>query len=812
MKIPPTLLSRLVGVKPSFVKALNITNLRPTSDGRFRAVGQPHCFASLKNLKPIGKVANHIIAASGTTIYSADADIPSLPSQKLDTTLPGDLKCVLERDADSILAMTNRGAALIEAKDQNIVCSRADSDYPPLTLIAAEANPISSTIHERILNNRYSTDDRISSKDASSLTSDLVAAYIDLCSKASVAGWLIQPALMRYKLFDKDGRELFSSAPVLLSHPSGLQCADAVKLFSDDRQSINAYYLSANTWRPIVRIPLVDDDCGVAMAKVFMSPLFHPYHPDRAIDVNIGRASDSDAPFALINLPGASAIRSSWRRIVMKAIARLDAIESPIITISDPFGAGQRNVEALIDVDIDVATVARSLSSALSKPIATKSLAQTLMHRPHQFSADCCAADAALVAWGGINVRRFEGYKPSIFATELNESSAWNIVAVVRFANGRGLAVSQSGSTDAPTAFSPVLTYPAPDAVSITITCRLAGSTYSATYPLTTDESGYFSVYIADDAKPITLPKSADSSIPSLSPPTDNFEGYLAFAKADAPLDIVNSTFLGNGAVTALLLRRTGDRSWEFGRSRFLAGSDEGLYSIGVAASAASISIRQIAVGRVSASDSLANGPDGIAFALCNRGSSAGPDLLKIEGSGSVTLFDSPRDYTSIVYNDVLGEFWAIRTDASADIFCRDYDWKRYSRTDAPVISGCIFRGEPFAVGAKGLLRLAAEATPDAVNVRITYSIVPNSLRYVKPTSLDAIFEVEQILGSISLKGCNIAGHDKWPIILADISGSCLSPIRIPIVSRLFRCLELDFDATVAGDFLFDSFNLNYND
>lgn len=812
MKIPPTLLPRLIGVKKSFVKALSVTNLRPTSEGRLRAVGKPHCFDGLKNLKPIGKVANRILAASGTTIYSAEADIPSLPSQQLDATLPGSLKCVLERDADSLLAMTDKGAALIESKAQDVLCSKADIDYPPVTILATEANPISTTIHERVLSNVYSTDDRISTKDANSLTSDLVAAYIDLCSMASVAGWLIQPALMRYKLFDKDGRELFSSPPVLLSHPSGLQCADAVKLFSDDRQTINAHNITAQTWRPIIRIPQVDDDCGVAMAKVFMSPLFHPYNPDRNIDVNIGRASEPDAPFALIRLPGASAMRSSWSRIVMKAVARLDALESPIITISDPFGAGQRNVEALIDTDIDVATAARSFAFVLSKPIATKSLAQTLMQRPHHFSAACCAADAAVVAWGGINVRRFDGYKPSIFATALNDSSPWNLVSVVRFANGRGLVVSQSGTSDAPTAFSPVLTYPAPDAVSITIICRIANSTYSATYPLSTDESGNFSVYIADDAMPLTLAKSSDASIPSLTPPTDNFDGYLAFAKADSPLDIVNSTFLGNGSVTALLLRRAGDRSWEFGRSRFLAGSDEGLYSIVVASGGASVSLRQIAVGRVSASDSLANGPDGIAFALCNRGSTAGPDLLKIEGSGAVTLFDYPRDYTSIVYNDVLGELWAIRSDASADIFCRDNDWQKYSRNDSPVVSGCIMRGEPFAVGTKGLLRLADESTPSAVNVRITYNVVPASLKYVRPTSLDVILSVDQILGSISLKGCNIAGNDKWLISHADISGGCLSPFRIPFVSRQIRCCELDFDATVAGDFLFDSFTLNFHD
>lgn len=797
------------------VRTVEMLNLRPSDDCSLRPAGAPKCYGLLKDTVPLGMVDACVFAADGKKIVTLPVDDSSATAPVVSGSLPSLPLCSLGRDG-GMTVMTAEGAASIDVDGSRMEVKPLGSDFPPLTLIPSIWGKTSATIASRTLSRVYNTATPLTGSDAAAVTGDLASAYLRMCADAAAVGGMLQPVVARYKLRDSRGNLLFTSAPVLLGHPNGAQLADYVGIKSDDRMTLKSYSLEADLWSLSVK---VHSSAGyarfgsVAQAEVWMTPMFHPYHPDMQGAALLARGSSVTEDFLRVTLPGVGCGLGSGRlgnveRLLIKALAHIDEIEECVAVIPSPFDYGARTVAVSLSADPDAASVSRRLSKALSKSVVSVSPLNVLLSAPHGFSARCCATDASVAAWGNLTVRRYAGYPLQSLAVKLADE-AWSAVAVVRFADGSGVSRTESGSTGAPMAFSPLLCYPSADAVELKIVVTSGGTVRTHTLQLRPDASCRVSAFAGGGATPLSLVESAGVTLPALTAPHDRFAGAIAFAPADNPL-AVDAVAEVEGAVNALAARCANDQSWEFGRGRFLAGSDSGVYSVAVAAGRKSLSVRRIAEGRVRRRDAMVTAAAGDVFVLCGSDAGSGPALLRILPSGRHELFEVPRDYRSLAWNGIAGELWACRADGSADVFCVAHGWRRYSRSDVDVVEFYNLGGEAYAVGGKGLLRLAAEEPLPLQHIKLSFLVNPDKLNAVRPGRLHAMLCCSSLFGELRLDGRNLAGTSPWPLLTVAFDGSCLSPLSLLPVGRPSRRLGLELEANVASDFVFDSFRISY--
>ena len=206
----------------------------------------------------------------------------------------------------------------------------------------------------------------------------------------------------------------------------------------------------------------------------------------------------------------------------------------------------------------------------------------------------------------------------------------------------------------------------------------------------------------------------------------------------------------------------------------------------------------------------MATAAAGDVFVLCGSDAGSGPALLRILPSGRHELFEVPRDYRSLAWNGIAGELWACRADGSADVFCVAHGWRRYSRSDVDVVEFYNLGGEAYAVGGKGLLRLAAEEPLPLQHIKLSFLVNPDKLNAVRPGRLHAMLCCSSLFGELRLDGRNLAGTSPWPLLTVAFDGSCLSPLSLLPVGRPSRRLGLELEANVASDFVFDSFRISY--
>lgn len=255
--------------------AAQVTNLR-MSRGNLLPVGKIKSAPSLAEWKPLCRMSDGCIIAVRNGVVTLWSDTDTSPMLFMGET--GDIKCAMPLDGNKAVIMADNGPFLADTATMKL--QPLESDYPPVLLRAQEASVLSVTVPARKLS--MTVDSSLPAKDAADISADLINAYTDLVAQGASAGIAIQPALAFYRLFDAEGNELFTSAPVLLQRPEGTQCDSSFSLYSADRLTINSYTISARTWKLAIVLP--QQECSrVARMDIFMSPSStpstHPWKP-----------------------------------------------------------------------------------------------------------------------------------------------------------------------------------------------------------------------------------------------------------------------------------------------------------------------------------------------------------------------------------------------------------------------------------------------------------------------------------------------------------------------------------------------------
>ena len=163
-------------------------------------------------------VGNFLYVKSGDGVPEQLALLPSTPSSAVAI---GNKVCI----------MTQNGPkwTKFDSSTEKWIYMGLKPEFPVIRFSAVESRQFSASTAGRYLTGDYSRwTGRLNEEDTSAVTADLKALYTELSSRAMQMGYYLQPVIVRYRLFDEMGVMLHESAPVLISLPSGFQCASSL--------------------------------------------------------------------------------------------------------------------------------------------------------------------------------------------------------------------------------------------------------------------------------------------------------------------------------------------------------------------------------------------------------------------------------------------------------------------------------------------------------------------------------------------------------------------------------------------------------
>lgn len=627
----------------------------------------------------------------------------------------------------------------------------------------------------------------VSRADARRFAASARQAYIALSDAARAAGACVHPRLARVRALSSDGALLFVTEPVLLTHPDGDEPAGR---FQFDASASTAGFaasadFSAPAWRPRLDMPqaLVDALPRGAVVEVLMSDSFPAFDPDAAPSVSPRRRSSD-----------------------------------PLVTVALP----------LADADIPAA-----LAAPMRRAFATSRTAPTLdfsfSPRPRVdvgpaapiLTAAHAASTASVVAWAAPAVRRLDPPSASSLAISVADAP-WHAAVAVEFADGSSQVTLSSGLTGAPVLFSPLISYPAPDAVAIEVTVSSGGEVRTGRYPLVADPGASRAVFCAPDLRPFHLPRLLDAFVPPVAAPVvHSLPASVAVAAADSPLCPFAFVAPGAARVRAVVPAAVGQSVWDYGRSRFYVFSDSGIYLLGVDPARRTASVSLID-SRVVASPSAVVRVDGAVAAI------ASGDVVLLSGRRVTRILHLPAA-VALAYSHADHELWCL-TPSATEVVCLDRDNLRYTVPAAfspdtlEIAYGtcCLTASDGSATfiaghgAAADMVEIAFEATLDIP--REALSAMP-SRGTARSTALPRGYDrplmlVLDIPGRYSALRISVTRTDTLsaapaPDFQATVDGRVSAPLRFPLpVPPTARAIRLRIAGLASPDSLLRSASL----
>lgn len=772
-------------------------NLRPCADGSLAPVGRPATAA------PAGLTAITAFSApEGPRLLCADAGgglhvcTPGASPGAPFFTAPGQPLCA-EFTGGELLVMYADGLRAFSYPDLTPAAGSVPDALP--VLLAAEAGSLRAEVAPRTLaGGDLHGAAAIPAADARAIEADYRRAAAAIAAEARARGVRTEPVLARYVLEDRRGNAVFSSPPVLLGRP---RPAAMQRLGCTAAGLLQGYTLTADAWRLQLRLPHGLDKAGIGRVRVMVTPQFHTVLPDGSdADLRLGRsASGAYTAYVAVGLTSvAEALSQSSpdaaRHTLLQSMARFDSLSTCAASVAIAAGSGG---ELTIDggADSSPEDEHRRLSAALRRPVVAATADAVLASPPHSFSARSVALCGRTLMWGAVGVRRFAGYPAAVFAASVSDRS-WRAFVAVDFADGSRCVRTTAGSTGAPVAVGPLLCYPAPDAVAMTIGLDVAGaSPVCRTFGLSPVADGRFSAWLSPDLMPVVI----DDAVAVLEPP-EAVDSDLAMpdciiaADAAAP-DVALCSARGFGLdIKRLLPAAGGTAAWDFGRERVAVFSTGGIFSAAINAARTSIACGRIDGRRVESAAAVARGSDGDVYALASGA------LVRLRGRSASTLLTDASAATALGWDSVRRELWMLGPDGgTADVLCDALPGRpRYTRA---IAAGSVIADTPcgsLLSDPSGVLDISRELPAPCDVAWQTHTGLPAPLR-PRRLRLAMCGTDLQLLASVAAAGMNVA--EPAPMLTARIRGDVHSPLVVGLLSRPLRHLRLRIAGRVDAAF-----------
>lgn len=803
--------------------------LRPRSAGGLRtATGYRLLVSSATPLRPLATIRVkgkpiHLFA-SKTKLWTMRGELgpDSVGIRHLSPELSGEAVCALGGEGRATVMLEDSSTGEATALSLSFDASGAPrreawpEEYPSLRLSATGAGSYSATSAPRTLSKDFPTSGVLSSADIEGLGADLTEAYCRCADDALGAGAYVQPALVRYRLLDAQGRRIFESMPVLLSRDCrGVsEPGEAVERAVSADGTVAASTLTLDAWQPQLTIPrgFAESARGAAAVELLVGPQFHTLLPaaeatatavqrgtERAVRVSLGGRR------AGLTLQTEEASRSRLATV----LARLDELETCVARVA------LGSLPAASDYSLVPGPSGRAAGAEESAAKAQKTLGTAprrdelpLLMFPNRIWGRAVASDAGACAWANLRALRFGAYRPGQMAVSRDTAESatrWRMGVCVRFADGREqVAAEEDGEGGAPLRLSPVLSYPAADAVEMRVQMVRGTSTFDRTFPLTPDPTGRMALYVSPGFAAIDLSQGEMKLFePEKTVQTEHsFPDAVAFVRPEVPLEALSVLRTGaSSPILAIASTPAGNQAWDFGRHRFVAAGADGAYSI--ATDLSRHSVRKILDEGIACAEALAPaGPHGT-FLLAGPGR-----LFNISPTGSVAGRPGRSEGPFLEYfpePDTL----LTGPDTAMDL-ATDTEYSFASGAGMPVRSVRGLNMPVFADG-EGALMLFAPDAGSGERVSIDWqAVLDASEERPRMLEIDAAGSRADIYVDVRQDRLAAADEDSPQVEGCMVHGALRGPLRIPLLGRRAtygRC-RLRIHGTVSADFILRSITL----
>lgn len=574
----------------SAVRTLVCSNLRLDPEcGHLRAEGVPGILTRTA-ARPVARYND--THDSGVTIYADGCRLLWQPDSQAGTApaefavLKAEPTAVLLTGEKEMTVATSEGLFRLTFSDTEVPkSSSCAGSYPAVWFEEYSEQTLTQDLGEARLSGDYSSrSGSLNAADTARLTADLLAAYTALSDKARAGGLCMQPVMMRWRLADADGKTLLTGAPVLAGAKEGAGgCIEFHAAMADGLGSRQATQISSAVYRLRVRTAVATTADAARCRKLIVEatlPL-HPLNPSAQCPTRISRTADGSKTTLSFRLPGSSAgmadapaLRDS---LVRGLIPNVGELYRTVAEIDNPFSSSKTvELRAADFPAADPAEACRTMAAAASRRPEKASRAEALSSAPHTFGAMAGAVSGDTVMWGGIRPFRFGGFCPQTCFRDFTGDGEWYASATVSFADGKSVTVAENIGSGRPERVRPVLWYPAPDAVAMTLCIIADGRVTQAEFPLTATADGRGAAWVAEGAKPVAwYDVAADTaSAPSVTLPfslaVSPMPGAVATARLDQPEAVKGLHNVTAGKIVALHPAPSGDSAFGYAYRRFI--------------------------------------------------------------------------------------------------------------------------------------------------------------------------------------------------------------------------------------------------
>ncbi|MDE5942259.1 MAG: hypothetical protein K2H14_09125, partial [Muribaculaceae bacterium] len=343
----------------------------------------------------------------------------------------------------------------------------------------------------------------LNAEDCRRVTAAVTEAYDRLVSKAMKAGYLIQPALARWRLTDGAGDTIALGGPVMVCASTGFQCSGGIEMTSSDSLgSLSGGAVTARAYR--IRL-VAPPKCGapwnriIRSLRVEMTPQADVADRGGRSVCNVsGNGREITVTAYLPGCGGSAQLLNSFRRkLITDSLREADTRMRVQEEYSYPYSEG------FADRTVPIHTGGRPVTERGSD---TERDALS-------FSTACRCGDLTIL--GNSRREKFRGHSVRELAISGNGPAGyWQGIASVTIAmpdgdEERAVAVC-NGNGGCPVAMSPLLVYPDARAREMKLTLRASTGIVTGTFELTSMPEAGLAYYLREDLLPAPLPESTD--------------------------------------------------------------------------------------------------------------------------------------------------------------------------------------------------------------------------------------------------------------------------------------------------------------
>lgn len=607
-------------------------NLRPDSDGALVPAPAPAEEVMPEGYTPVGRFGKITVAIRGAELSIISRGLPEftltlrdVPREVFDN---GNRIFVDFHDSSPVLIGIDHGNREL----YYFGLKRGHPYCPDFRFRLSSAGLISADVPSVVLSKQWNESRVLSPSDLSNLSKAASTALSELDNTAARRGLIIHPLVIFARVRDCDGRIVYESSPTLLRPSLNNALPHSVTLSETSGKS-NPYTLSVQGYSIIMEGERQwAENYPGGTVQVLASPMFPIVDPDGTPVVTGRQRADQQHLCTVKFATGGAAADDDFATLnVSGFIALADSGRFPYTPV---YSDNTKLMKYMAYISCYNLTRAHPRDFVKTSPAAPATVAEAYHSIAHTFSGASVAVGGDVVLMADTTVLRAPAPSPSqVFADVADSPGMWDAWVAVDFADGSRLVSRQTDNVGVPVSVKPYLSYPAPDAVSMTIAWYSpAGGHYRVEVPLTCDSSGRRAVYIHPSGLPFVPPRVNEVfSVPDASDAPLRFADCLVAAVPgclEYPLALGHITA---GSVVALLPAPSRQAAWDYGRSRFWAFTTAGVYMVNVDPRRGSMA--------VSLYDSRVLADPGDAVAL-PQGVAAvfGSDLLLFSASGISVL------------------------------------------------------------------------------------------------------------------------------------------------------------------------------